>query len=565
MPIIRRQGLTAPVILFPVIFCLYINVYGQPIGQVMQRRMSTPARPAVVMRTNATEICNNGADDDNNLLTDEEDFPCYLDAVKNTACRPSPVIWGCSADGRLCWVNLATGTETMVGNDPGHFLLDLAWASDGKLYGIGGPPGGVFEIDPYTGLAAFKDLLPGPYIPGNAMTADDEGNLYMTAFVPGPTLLMPYIIKLNIATWRACPITNLSNTGISSAGDLTFINGVLYLSSSGNKIAKIDVHTGAMEAVNVINSSTSGYFGLTAMGDGYLYASDNARLYRIDPATMTAETTPSFTFSFPNFFLNGLANYAEMCHAPRCPPSITVQPSSPPPFCTNTQLMARTGISCVTGSVNFLWTTPDGNTQKGESITAGIPGKYVVRYQSSPDTCSAADSTTITFTAPVVVDLGADTSLCITEDLYLSPADTTGITAFRWQDGSSGTQLYATTTGWYWLDATGACGVVRDSMHVTFKDDGCARLVFIPSAFSPNHDGLNDVLKPIIRNKLAEYEFSVFNRWGQRVFTTRDSLRGWDGTINGQQQDAGLFTWLCRYRLNRKPAQSLRGTVLLVR
>ena len=56
--------------------------------------------------------------------------------------------------------------------------------------------------------------------------------------------------------------------------------------------------------------------------------------------------------------------------------------------------------------------------------------------------------------------------------------------------------------------------------------------VFIPSSFSPNNDGINDLL--IIRgHSIKTMEFTIFNRWGNQVFTTTELSDAWDGKING--------------------------------
>jgi len=67
--------------------------------------------------------------------------------------------------------------------------------------------------------------------------------------------------------------------------------------------------------------------------------------------------------------------------------------------------------------------------------------------------------------------------------------------------------------------------------------------VFVPTAFTPNHDGLNDLLRPIGAGiKSIEY-FSIYNRWGQLLFSTRQNGNGWDGRVNGTLQATGTYVW----------------------
>ena len=93
---------------------------------------------------------------------------------------------------------------------------------------------------------------------------------------------------------------------------------------------------------------------------------------------------------------------------------------------------------------------------------------------------------------------------------------------------------------------------------------GC--LIAVPSAFTPNGDGLNDYLYPLNAYKAKNLEFKVYNRFGQLVFATTDWTIKWDGTVNGQKQDPGTYVWMLQYtdgKTGKKVAQ--KGTVVLIR
>ncbi len=88
--------------------------------------------------------------------------------------------------------------------------------------------------------------------------------------------------------------------------------------------------------------------------------------------------------------------------------------------------------------------------------------------------------------------------------------------------------------------------------------------VFIPSSFSPNNDGINDLL--IIRgHSIKTMEFTIFNRWGNQVFTTTELSDAWDGKINGNYCDPGTYTYYLRatYTNNRKTEKV--GIITLIR
>jgi gliding motility-associated-like protein len=101
-----------------------------------------------------------------------------------------------------------------------------------------------------------------------------------------------------------------------------------------------------------------------------------------------------------------------------------------------------------------------------------------------------------------------------------------------------------------------------DSVHVNidYRDN-----LFVPSAFSPNGDGKNDVfhVSNITFQKLQE--FRVFNRWGQEIYSTTDPKKGWDGTWKGVQQDMGTYQYLIRVAYPDGYIETYKGDVTLVR
>lgn len=87
----------------------------------------------------------------------------------------------------------------------------------------------------------------------------------------------------------------------------------------------------------------------------------------------------------------------------------------------------------------------------------------------------------------------------------------------------------------------------------------------VPTAFSPNGDGLNDIFKPIPLGMLSIDVFRVYNRWGEMVFSTSDMGRGWDGNFRSSPQSGGTYVWYVEGTTyeNRKVAR--KGTVVLIR
>lgn len=94
--------------------------------------------------------------------------------------------------------------------------------------------------------------------------------------------------------------------------------------------------------------------------------------------------------------------------------------------------------------------------------------------------------------------------------------------------------------------------------------DNC--FIAVPTGFTPNNDGINDHLYPNNAIKAENLEFSVYNRWGQQVFHSRDWTRRWDGKVNGVEQASGVYVWFLRYtHRDTKKKVFQKGTTTLIR
>lgn len=116
------------------------------------------------------------------------------------------------------------------------------------------------------------------------------------------------------------------------------------------------------------------------------------------------------------------------------------------------------------------------------------------------------------------------------------------------------TDFYATIT-----DMNGCVGIDTVTVYVEFEE-----IVDVPSAFSPNGDGNNDVLR-VLGIGIQEMEFKIFNRYGQLVFSTTDLEKGWDGTMDGKKLNQGVFVYTLSYKLIDGTKSKKSGNVTLVK
>lgn len=202
---------------------------------------------------------------------------------------------------------------------------------------------------------------------------------------------------------------------------------------------------------------------------------------------------------------------------------------------------------------NIAFKLPDGNL-------ATKPGFYTTRA----NTFTGCDSIIYTILSPEKkIDLSLISDTCLADNkpiTFTLPVDST--IQYRWQDGSSNNNYTANFPGSYWVTAVSSCNAVIDSVKV---HDNCNPDVFIPSAFTPNNDGLNDVFRIPEFNGQHLENFNIYNRYGQLIFHSDIPTKGWDGSINGTPQQSGTYVYFIQYFDILNKPHFLKGTVVLIR
>ncbi|GAA4318659.1 gliding motility-associated C-terminal domain-containing protein [Flaviaesturariibacter amylovorans] len=202
----------------------------------------------------------------------------------------------------------------------------------------------------------------------------------------------------------------------------------------------------------------------------------------------------------------------------------------------------------------YQWST--GNSTPAYLVIA--PDTYWVRV--SLNGCDKRDTIVVrTGAAPVPFTLGADTVLCPGTSLLLAPPQQDG--QYRWQDGSAGRSYTVTAPGRYALEVRNACGAASDDVLIS---PGLCELL-MPTAFTPDGDGVNDVFRIRYPQFLRSFRLTVFDRFGSKVYETATPGTGWDGTFQGRPLRPETYIWRIDYVDKWGIAGSRSGQVLLVR
>lgn len=113
------------------------------------------------------------------------------------------------------------------------------------------------------------------------------------------------------------------------------------------------------------------------------------------------------------------------------------------------------------------------------------------------------------------------------------------------------------------------CGI--DTILKTLEIIPCDSIIsrycslVIPNAFSPNNDDLNDSFKPSSTCEFEKYELSIYNRWGEQIFKSKNPNEIWSGDYKGLKCPIGVYSYLLKYKFSGKPNEIKKGDITLLK
>jgi gliding motility-associated-like protein len=358
------------------------------------------------------------------------------------------------------------------------------------------------------------------------------------------TALNTQAVATTIATTTSAAGTYAIVPAGATAGNyaITYVNGILTVN------ALPEITLSASETVLCGNNAS---LSVSASGNySYEWMLDNTVISGVNTSTLTANNTGVYT---------AVAKDGNGCTA-MAANSITITKVLPPvvafsydSYCAGKEVtFTNTSDISTSGNVTYTWLSGDGQTSSSHdaAFTYASAGSYVAVLTITPVACPA---------------LGVTSTQDINLEAQVSGERLTTITT----TAGLATQLTARAlndAGYTWTPATGLSNAavidpvttLEDSQEYLIKMDfasGCETIdtllvntvvrydIISANAFTPNGDGQNDVFKVHLRGIKQFVYMMIFDRWGNKIFETRDPAKGWDGRFQGELRELGTYIW----------------------
>ncbi len=241
------------------------------------------------------------------------------------------------------------------------------------------------------------------------------------------------------------------------------------------------------------------------------------------------------------------------------------------------------------GSVTFEFMNDTASTA-GDTYSWVIDG---IPYSEESPTHMFVNSGTYTIQLTVVNSFGCSTTASTTATITVFPQADAVIDAvdhsisefsptayfinashfansYAWDFGDGGTSSAEAPTHFYEEVGTYTVTLIANnqwgcadtiSMEINIHPE---HTLYVPNAFTPNSDGNNDIFIAKGTN-ILEYQMTIFNRWGELIYTVQNMDSGWDGTYNGDQAKEDVYVYKIRYKTNEKEVLSKEGHVSLLK
>jgi gliding motility-associated-like protein len=211
-------------------------------------------------------------------------------------------------------------------------------------------------------------------------------------------------------------------------------------------------------------------------------------------------------------------------------------------ICRDSSLVVLTS-----GAMTYNWRPLTGINQVNDQLFVANPSQSTNYKVIGTSASGCVDSTdyNITVHPTPVVNLGEDQYLFTCEPVVLNAGSGSGSEQYEWQDGSVKQTFKVEENGTYWVKVSNDGCYTIDTITVQI----CEGYIWMPTAFTPNNDGVNEVFLARSSDLTIKFQMYIYSRNGLLIFQTDDISAGWDGRdLKGEMCNSGVYVWKVVYQ-----------------
>ncbi len=430
----------------------------------------------------------------------------------------------------------------------------------------------------WTGPNGFTSTSQNPVIPN--VTVADSGLYTLTVDVDGCT----NSTDINVVVFPK-PVISVVTDKDTICG-----SNVATLTASGADTYSWSPSTGLSSTTgSVVTASPAATTVYTVIGSNIHQCTDTASLTIVYGGVIQVnhniEMCNDSSFMFGNQLVNTTGTYSQsFVGLSGCDSIVTlnvVVKTPPPPvtfnvrdICLGSEMAVYASVS---GAYTYNWefgdaTVKSGSAQGPYSLSWNDTGLKVISLTISNECGSETYSDSMWVNSKPIARINevqsAAAGLCGGDSITLTAYSDMGY-EYKWSAsgklfGADGPILGLIPNGGYVkLEVSNGFGcTATDSIYLMIEQ--CC-VVALPTAFSPNGDGKNDIYRVITLGNNKLVDFVVANRWGEVVFETKDMTKGWNGYYKGQPADMGVYGYILRYKCYDGSSGEQKGDVTLIR
>lgn len=202
-------------------------------------------------------------------------------------------------------------------------------------------------------------------------------------------------------------------------------------------------------------------------------------------------------------------------------------------------------------------------TTTAPALTSEYAQVYTYYLTQTVNNCeSNKDTVRVTIYPIPDITLPTDTVVCEKKIAKIGVSNNP-LYYYLWNTHQSTSYIIADTTGLYTLRVKNNCGEVYKSIQVTFEN--CDKCLFIPNAFTPNNDGLNDVFEVKTVCPIESYNLKIYNRWGEKIADYDSVQATWSGEKNNITEKQDVYVYVVDVTYTNRKTEHFIGHVTLLK